>query len=324
MGKEGKIRTKASTEAMRWADDDEGDGPLFREPSSMGNEFDVRMKNEPDGVLAAKKIVDHIGKRGVCVCEANAPEQLIEAAYFEASELWEDGAFAPPLRVHDDRSMLEAQLWGQALKDEEKVVWIRDATTATGATAQDSGSSKGMNALKLLAKNMSDFAAGLGELLQKEQGIEFDRIGHAMLSCYTGDRQYCLHLDNAHGEEDSPGNLPDNGMRLTCTYYFNPHWDPDDGNQGGLDLFLTDPKESPASASSAKKSPKLRVAPHADTLVMFLSDRMAHRVIPTRGKDSKWFALTVWALSGTAMNQMTRKMMAMRQQASKADSDSDD
>merc|ERR1740121_1161963 len=104
--------------------------------------------------------------------------------------------------------MLEAQLWNQALADEEKVFWIRESADKEKAI---------INALKLLSKNISDFAGGLAALLEKEMGMKFDRFGNCMLSCYTGDRQYNLHIDNPHGEEeDDDSGLPDNGMRLTC------------------------------------------------------------------------------------------------------------
>jgi len=286
---------------------------MGRSPTESGNVFDIRMSGEPDGALAAGKIVDVIAARGVCICEANAPPQLLEAAYDEALQLWEDGAFGPPFRVHDDRSMMEAQFWDRTLKDEEKVVWIKQSGPDT---------LKGANALKLLTKNMADFAAGLGELLHKRLNVQFDRMMNAMLSCYTGDRQYMLHLDNAHGQAEGPA-FPDNGMRVSCTYYINPHWDASEGCQGGLDLFLTDPKQVPTSAA-AKKAPRSRVAPQADTLAIFLSERMAHQIIPTKGKDLKWFALTVWGLNGEAMQAMGRKLMAMRQPQPKADSDDDD
>lgn len=110
--------------------------------------------------------------------------------------------------------------------------------------------------------------------------MTFDRLGQPLLTCYTGDRQHQVHIDNPHNEE---GTLPDNGMRrlaalasawlrdckklgqqgtldysqwqpslsiclfhpdaracqlqpalnqgLSCTYYINPHWDPDEGEQ---------------------------------------------------------------------------------------------
>jgi len=322
MGRKGKIQTTASSEAMRWADDEETSGPIFREPSFTGNEFDVRMSEEPDGLKASKKIVKCIADRGVCLCQANAPEQLLESACYEAQALWDDGAFGAPLRVHDDRSMLEAQLWGQALKDEEKVVWVREGGAGPGPGAQ---ASRGMNALKLLAKNMADFASGLGGELHETLGIDFDRIGHVMLSCYAGDRQYALHLDNAHGDEEDESGLPDNGMRLTCTYFINTQWNyEEDGMAGGLDVFLTDPKAPPDSAAAAKKAPRLRVAPHADSLVLMLSERMAHQVVSTRGKDTKVFAMTLWGLSGSAMQQMAKKLMARRLRASKEDSDDDE
>lgn len=312
----GKIKVTASSEPMRWTDEGEAESPLWRGPGDEGNAWDIRMSQEPDGVLAAKKIVDSIAERGVCICEANAPPALLEAAYDEALQLWEDGIFNPPFRVHDDRSMMEAQLWARTMKDDEKIVWMREQ--GPGAEAL-----KGRNALKLLSKNIADFAGGLGELLDKKLNVKYDRMMNAMLTCYTGDRQYTLHIDNSHSEEEGPG-LPDNGMRLSCTYYLNPHWDATQGCEGGMDIFLTDPMTAPASASAAKKARRIRIAPHADTLAIFLSERMAHQVIPTQGKEKKWFALTVWGLNGEAMNQVTRKLLALRQANSRAEADSDD
>jgi len=310
MGKE-KFKTHASNEAMRWQDDGGAAEPT-QGPSEEGNVFDIRMRDEADGLAAAKKIVAFIKEKGHCVVEANAPQALLEAAHYEAEQLWEDSKFGPPLRVSDDRSYLEAQMWHQVLKDEEKIFWVK----------QESGEST--NALKLLAQNMSDFAGGLGELLRKELSLEFDRIGQPMLSCYTGDRQYAFHLDNPHGgdesEEEEKG-TPDNGIRLTATYYLNPHWDPKSGNHGGLDMFLTNPKETP-SPSKAKEGPKLRIAPHADTLVLYLSERMAHQIVETKGED-KWFALNLWCLNGGAMQSMAKKIVARRNKANKQDSDSD-
>ncbi|CAJ1344651.1 unnamed protein product [Effrenium voratum] len=306
--KKEKVKTKASKEAMRWADD-ESLGPLERKPTEAGNDFDVRMQDEPDGMLAAEKIAKVLKQTGFCLVQANAPLQLVSTAFEEAESLWEDGEFKAPLRVHDDRSLLEAQLWSHALQDVEKSVWIRD------------GESKAIqlkNALKLLGRNMGDFCAGLGPLLEKELGVTFDRLGQPLLTCYTGDRQHQVHIDNPHNEE---GTLPDNGMRLSCTYYINPHWDPDEGEQGGLDIFITDPSSAPSSASSARKCPRVRVAPHGDTLVLHLSERIAHRVVPTSGKE-RWYALQLWGLHGESMQQMSRKLLAMRQPA-KEDSDDD-
>lgn len=310
MGKEGKIRTKASTEAMRWAGD--GESVIEREPGPTGNEFDIYMRDEADGVKAAKKVVDVLKARGVCIVEANAPAEVLLAANDEAMDLWEEGHFSPPLRVHNDRSMLEARLWQQALNDEEKVVWVKDS---------DAELLRMKPALKLLANNISSFGAGISEALRTEMGISFDRHGHAMLSCYTGDRRYGLHIDNSHGSDDhSP---PDNGMRLTMAYYINTQWDPDEaGVEGGLDIYLTDPSETPSSAAAAKTSRRLRVAPHADTLVVFLSERMAHQVIATKGGDSKWFCLTQWCLNGQAMEQIPRRLKEMKQ-AERASSDDD-
>jgi len=312
MGKT-KIKTHASNEAMRWADD--AADVIARGPSENGNIFDVSMSEEADGMVAAKKIVDAIKKQGICVTQANAPHDLLMAAYEEAESLWDDGLFGPPLRVYDDRSMLEAQLWNQALVDEQKVVWLKD-TEAKGAHM--------VNALRLLAKNMADFGGGLGELLSKEVGVSFDRYGHAMLSCYTGDRQYKLHLDNPHGDEEDDEGPIDNGMRLTMAYYINPMWKPAEGKvEGGLDVYLSDPTSAPSSAGAAKKSPKFRIAPQGDTLSIFLSERMAHEVLPTKG-NTKWFCLTMWCLDGKAMQQMSRKLVERNRRRNAKDSDDED
>ncbi|CAE7221135.1 MTR1 [Symbiodinium natans] len=199
--KKEKIKTKASKEAMRWADGDT-EGPIERGPTEAGNDFDIRMQDEPDGMLAAQKIVQVLKEKGVCLVQANAPKEIVFTALDEAESLWEEGEFKPPMRVHDDRSLLEAQLWRQALQDVDKAVWIRES---------DCKAIQLKNALKLLGKNMADFCAGLGPLLEKEMGVSFDRLGQPLLTCYTGERQYSVHIDNPHSGEDQ--GLPDNGMR---------------------------------------------------------------------------------------------------------------
>lgn len=310
-----KIKTTASKEAMRWTDDGPP-GEVEKEPSQDGNDFDIRMQHEADGMRAAHKIVDILKERGVCMVQANAPQDLVVAAVEEAEELWDVGQFDRPLKVYDDRSMLQVQCWKQALEDEEKVYWIRTSEASSGAHIT--------NALKALSMKIADFGGGLGELLRKEAGIDFDRFGQAMLSCYTGDRKYTLHLDNCHGDEDDETSFPDNGMRLTLVYYINLYWDPvKRDNGGGLDIYLSDPKEPPQSASAAKSSKILRIAPHADTLVLFLSERMAHQVVPTTGSQ-KLFALTLWCLNGDAMGKMTKRLWAMRQAGTKKDDESDE
>merc|ERR1712083_999172 len=110
--------------------------------------------------------------------------------------------------------------------------------------------------------------------------LHFDRVGQAMLSCYTGDRTYTLHVDNPHGSDDSHDEnadlQPDNSMRLTLVYYINTQWDPSGSNglgcEGGLDVCLTDPSAPPPGATVARGASRLRIAPHADSLAVFLSE----------------------------------------------------
>lgn len=310
MGKK-RIQVTASGEAMRWADEEEGE--VAREPGPEGNEFDVFMQAESDNLRAAEKVVNYLKARGVCLCEANAPQDLLSAAYDEAEALWDAGEFGPPMAVFDQDSQIEAQLWQQVLyQDEQKVVWLKDDTKLAKTSKADS--------LRLLSGNMMDFARGLADILAEETGIRFTHLWNAMLSCYTGDRTYNLHIDNPHrGGEHS---LPDNGLRLTLCYYINPHWDPEDGNNGGgLDVYLTNPRETPVSASAARKARRIRVAPHADTLVLFLAERMAHQVVTTKGRD-RWFCLTMWCFDEEVMSGFFAK--AQQQFSKKKDEDDDD
>lgn len=309
-----KIKTTASTEAMRWGDVPAGD--IIKEPSHEGNGFDVRMQNEPDGMIAARKIVDILKEKGVCMVQANAPQDLVVSAYEEAEELYNNDQFSPPLKVYDERSMLQVECWKQALQDEDKVFWV--------GKSESTDSSHITNALRSLSQKIADFGGGLAEMLKKEAGVEFDRFGNVMLSCYTGERKYALHMDNCHGDDEGGGSFPDNGMRLTLMYYVNLYWDPfERDNGGGLDVFLSDPKAPPESAAAAKSCKRLRIAPHADTLVLFLSEKMAHQVVETRG-DQKWFALTLWCLNGPAISTMTKRLYTLRNSGKRRDDDSDD
>jgi len=300
---------------------DDVEAPIVKGPTREGNDFDIRMSEEPDGMLAAKRIVAILRDKGVCVVQANAPQQLVVAASEEAESLWDDGKFAPPLRIYDERSRMEAQIWQQTLVDEDKVVWLRPQE----AEADPKGA-VGTQALRLLSSNMADFGAGLGSMLKEECGCDYDRHGHSFISCYTGDRAYTLHLDNPHlCDVDRTEVRPDNGLRLSAVYFINPHWDSEADSQccGGLDLHLTDPKESPSTASAAKQAGRLRVAPQADTLVLFLSERIAHQVVATKGTQ-KWLCLQMWYMNGAAMSEMPRKLMALRQAREKSDNDESD
>jgi len=321
MGAKTKIKTKASKEAARFSDDGK-EARTLRSPGENGNDFDIRMSEEPDGLLAASKIVQILKEKGVCVIQANAPAEIVMAANSEADELWEEGKFAPPLRVYDDRSKIEAMIWQETLADEERVCFIRNAKEDDSATEKQS-----KQGLRLLMNNMIDFGGGLGESIAKELGVKFDRYGHAILSCYTGDRQYRLHLDNPHACDPERPTIPDNGLRLSMAYYINTHWDPSTAEEsaGGLDVFLTDPKEVPGSAAAAKSAGKHRIAPHADTLVLFLSERIAHQVIPTKTSD-RWFCMTVWYIDGKAQADAPKKLVQMQKEQRRQDegSDSDD
>ncbi|CAE7949292.1 Xpc [Symbiodinium sp. KB8] len=87
MGKK-RIQTTTSTEATRLAEDK--DRGIEQGPGPEGNQFDIFMQDETDGVYAAEKISDILKKRGVCLCEANAPHDILSQAFEEAEVLWKE------------------------------------------------------------------------------------------------------------------------------------------------------------------------------------------------------------------------------------------
>jgi len=292
----GKIKpSHLSNERMRM---NTQEGAIAQGPGECGNEFHIQMQEHRNGPACIRQVVRHFKESGFCTVEANAPMELLSAAHQEAEGLWKDGAFGPPWQVFDDSSRIEAQLWHPAMPDEDKVCWLRNETP-----------NRPMTALKALQKNMSDFSTSLIERLNQEMGVQYDCFWDAMLSCYTGDRRYDCHIDNPH--QGNEGGYPDNGMRLSMIYYINPHWEPSGDNGGGLDIYLTDPSGAPTSMSGAKKAPRFRVAPHADTLVLMLSQRMAHQVVPTKDKK-RWYCLTLWCFEGKTLDSMHERYDAIR------------
>lgn len=276
-----------------------------------GNLFDVRMSEEPDGTAAAEKVVWYLKQKGMVLVEANAPHELLTAAFEECQNLAELGEFKAPLTVFNMQGIQEAQ-WMHDCLSGEKSIWLKKDKT-DGETEK--------TALRILDENITNFGLGLLPILKNELGIEIDRNSLGMVHYYGGDQSYDLHVDNPHLCKRTP----DSGLRLTAAYYINPHWDPYAGdNGGGLHLYLTDPRSAPEHASEARKATKLVIAPHADTLVMWLSDKMAHEVIPTKG-DDKWFCISKWFIDGTEQEKNRQREAAELRKAKHdaGDSDSD-
>ena len=55
----------------------------------------------------------------ICMfCMCGAGSRMVQGSG-ESGGSWYQGEFKPPIRVHDDRSLLEAQLWSHALQETE-------------------------------------------------------------------------------------------------------------------------------------------------------------------------------------------------------------
>ncbi|TYZ57589.1 hypothetical protein PybrP1_013210 [[Pythium] brassicae (nom. inval.)] len=99
----------------------------------------------------------------------------------------------------------------------------------------------------------------------------------------TAGRTLKLQRNAGHGgcfpcHYDNPGKP--NARKLTCLLYLNDAWVPGDGGEVQLLPFLKAP---------------VTVAPRMDRMVIFMSDWMLHRVLPSRAER---YCLTVWLDGG--------------------------
>ena len=87
----------------------------------------------------------------------------------------------------------------------------------------------------------------------------FDLESH--FAVYPPEAHYTKHLDRFRN---------DSARTVSCILYLNENWPPEDGGQ--LRLYLDE----------AGKTEFVDIAPLGGTLVVFLSDRFWHEVLPTR------------------------------------------
>ncbi|SEU26698.1 2OG-Fe(II) oxygenase [Stigmatella erecta] len=108
--------------------------------------------------------------------------------------------------------------------------------------------------------------AALGEALSRSAYLGLGRFDVQLAHYPGGGARYVRHRDAFPGQSN---------RRLTAIYYANPDWRPEHGGQ--LRLYR---EEAP-----------LEVAPTLDTLVVFLSERLEHEVLPTQAPR---LAMTAW------------------------------
>jgi SM-20-related protein len=112
--------------------------------------------------------------------------------------------------------------------------------------------------------------SGVRDALNRQAFLGLDRI-EVQVARYPGDgAAYSRHRD---AFPTPPGGRPN--RRVTAIYYVNPGWRPEDG--GALRLH--------ADAGSVD------VAPLLDRLLLFLSERVEHEVLPARAPRR---AVTAW------------------------------
>ena len=134
-------------------------------------------------------------------------------------------------------------------------------------------------ALHALDSTMEQIAVALGGAIERERRLPFALTGRAdmMVACFPGGgAEYGMHLDaHLHGGSHS-GQDP---RKLTSILYINREWEEEHG--GALCMH------------DATHACWRTVLPRADTLVLFRSDQVLHRV----ARAFEWrLALTVFLL----------------------------
>jgi SM-20-related protein len=115
-------------------------------------------------------------------------------------------------------------------------------------------------------RRLREAYAALGEALSAEAYLGLGRFDLQLAWYPGGGERYARHFDAFPGQSN---------RRVTALYYLNPDWEPSHG--GLLRLF---PEGGPVD-----------VEPTLDRLVVFLSERIEHEVLPAHGPR---LALTAW------------------------------
>lgn len=245
--------------------------------------FDVELSGQ-NSVETAQRIVDVLRDRGVCVIKANAAPGFQKAMHVEASLLWDSGAFS------EAQKCLPTAPGSKELNvsaRDDKVAWLtKDFVT------------KHQKMCKHLAncdRLLEEFGVGLKPLLEEQLDLPLSNRTPGMLACYAGDAvpgaRYDYHVDNPY---QTAAAVPDDKRRLTVIYYISDgEWDIDQDG-GALEVLLAGPRRAPDTCAEAmSKGERLRVAPQADTIVVFFAHKMYHAVLPVSSHRRR-FALSTW------------------------------
>lgn len=193
--------------------------------------------------------------------------------------------------------------WANALLDEMK--WLHAQShfkpnkTQFALTQTKSSTSSAPQVFQFVKPNI--FEVDLHDAVLRKKVPELDALFHstALLQIFseympeydlqfsTSGRTLKLQRNAGSGgcfpcHYDNPGKP--NSRKLTCLLYLNDAWRKGDGGEVQLMPFL---------------QPPVTVAPRMDRMVIFMSDWMLHRVLPSHAER---YCLTIWLDGGAQMN----------------------
>lgn len=192
--------------------------------------------------------------RGWAITDRFVLPSLTQALHAHAHQLWQQGFFKPASIGRRAGLVHDAEVRGDAIS------WL-DEKTPSPAT------------IEFLA-----WAHSLREELNrhfflslKSQEFHFAR--------YEPGRGYARHVDQHRGT---------GARKVSLVLYLNEEWQADDGGE----LCLYAPSDAEAdSTNPIPAEPVAKILPQAGRLVLFLSDRIPHQVLPAN--RVRW-SLTGW------------------------------
>ncbi|XP_028844511.1 egl nine homolog 1 isoform X2 [Denticeps clupeoides] len=210
--------------------------------------------------LAARVVVPRMRQHGFCVLDGFLGEQTGSGVLAEVRALHRSGTFTDGQLV-SQRSDSSKSIRG------DEITWVE-------------GWEPGCGHVRVLLRRMDDLVRHCDGKLGE---YRINLRTKAMVACYPGKQTgYVRHVDNPNGD----------GRCITCIYYLNKNWDPQE--HGGLLRIFPEGRTQSAD-----------IVPVFDRLLFFWSDRRnPHEVQPTFANR---YAITVWYFDADERAQAKEK-----------------
>ena len=233
------------------------------------------------GAEAMASIAAALASHGLCTCSGLLPADAAAKARKELADASNHALF---------KAALKGGKAGATPRD-DVVLWLDPSNALHRST---------LPTLLGVEERLAQLGAGLSRVLRASQGgdaVPLNGRSGAMAACYRNNgAQYRPHIDNPVGLGGQPGQMSDDGRRLTAIWYPNEDdWDiARDG--AALRVWTTFSTQSPyaqAESTAPVGAGVVDVCPSGGMLALFWAHRTPHAVLPATGTRPR-YAISVW------------------------------